>query len=61
MGKRLQCPFAVGDVGRCYRDRMGQSQRIDSNMAFDTRDFLARVIALKACSVTVLDALGIDD
>ena len=59
--QRLQCAFAIGYLRRRHRNGMRQPLRINRNMALDTRDFLARVIALTARRVRVLHALRVHD
>ena len=44
--KHRQSPSPVGDVGRGYVDRMGQSLRIHRDVSLDSGYLLARVIAL---------------
>ena len=57
----VQRAFAIGHLGRRYRNGMGQSLRIDGDVALDPRDLLARVIALLASRVAVLHALRVHD
>jgi len=40
---------------------MGQTLRIDGDMAFDARDFLACIVALQLRTIGVFDALCIND
>ena len=49
------------DSGCRHRNGMRQAKCVHRNMALDARDFLARVIALKARSVRVFDALRINN
>lgn len=46
-----------GDSGNGVRQVLG----IDRNVALDSRDFLARVVAFLSGSIAVLDALRVDD
>ena len=57
----LQCTLAVCDVRCGDSHRMRQSQRIHRNMALDTRDLLACVIAFEARRISVLHALRVHD
>lgn len=59
--KRLQSTLAICHIGCRHRNGMSQAKCVHRNMALDARDFLARVIALKARSVRVFDALRINN
>ncbi len=59
--QRLQCAFAIGYLRRRHRNGMRQPLRIDRDMAFDARYFLASVITLLTRRVRVLHALRVHD
>ncbi len=64
VGAAVDCgqgPVAVGHVGRRDGDGMGQSLRVDRDMALDAGDLLARVVALLAGCIGILHALRIND
>ena len=56
-----QSAVAVGHLGCCNGDRMGQALCVHRNVALDAGDLLARVIALLAGRIGVLHALRVHD
>ena len=56
-----QCPLAVGHVGSGDGNRVGQALGIDGNVAFDSRYFLAGVVAFLTRTIGIPDALRVDD
>ena len=57
----LQGPCAIRHFGGGHRHSMRKALCIDRNVALDARDLLARVIALEARRIRVLDALRVHD
>jgi len=58
---RLQGSAAIGHFGSGNRDGMGQSLRIDGDVALDAGDFFTRVVALQLRTVGVFHALRINN
>ena len=56
-----QSAVAVGHVGRGDGNGMRQALRADRDVALDAGDLLARVVALLASRIGVLDALRINE
>jgi len=56
-----QSTFTVGYIGRRNGDCMGQGLGILRNVALDSRNFFASIVALLASTIGVLDALCVDD
>ena len=61
MFNRLQSPCALSDIRWGERNRMNQALGINDNMSFDTRYFLARIVALLFGAIRVLHPLCIKD
>lgn len=59
--KRGNGPFAICYIGCGHRDGVRQPLRINRNVPFDPRDFLARVIAFVLCAIGIFYALRIND
>jgi len=61
MHKRRQGSAPIRYIRRGHCDCVGQSLRIDRDMALDSRNLLASVISLTASRISIFDALRIND
>ena len=59
--QRLQRSFAICHLGRSNGHCVRQSLGVHHDVTFDTRDLLARVIALQGCCVCVFHTLRVND
>jgi hypothetical protein len=59
--KRHQRALSIRDIRRRYCNGVRQALRIDHNMAFDSRNLFASVVALAFRAVRILDTLRIND
>ena len=59
--KRHQRTFSIRYIRRRYCNGMRQALRIDHNMALDSRNLFASVVALAFRAVRIFDALRIND
>jgi len=57
----VKCPSSIRDIRGRHSNGVGQTLRINGDMAFDARDCLPRVIALMLRCIGILDTLGIND
>ena len=55
------CSSPIGDIGSSDHNGMWQAECINVNMAFNTRDFLASIVAFLFGCVGILDTLGISN
>ena len=59
--KRLQGTRAIRHFGSRHCHRMRQPLAVHCNMALDSTDFFACIIAFQACRVSILDTLRVHD
>lgn len=59
--QRQQCSFTVRYLSRCDGNGVGQALGINGNVALDSRNLFAGVVALLAGTIGVLHALRVDD